>query len=105
MPYKILSKVVNRLKSLMHLLVAKNQTNFVGGRFITNNIIIAQEAIHSMHIKTGKLGWMPITIDMERGYDRLRWGFIKDTFELAKISANLGLLIMKCVTSSLMQVL
>lgn len=81
-PYKILSKViVNRLKPLMPLmplLVTENQMSFVGGHFITDNVIIAQE-VHSMHIRKGKMGWMAIKIDMEKAYDRLRWEFINES--------------------------
>lgn len=51
-PYKILSKViVNRLKPMMPLLVAENQTNFVTGRHIMDNVVVAQEVIHSMQRK------------------------------------------------------
>lgn len=51
-PYKVLIKViVNKLKRVMPLLAAENKTSFVGGRFITDNVIIAEEVIHhSMQI-------------------------------------------------------
>lgn len=41
-PYKVLSKViVNWLKPFMSILVAENQTSFVGGRHIMVNVVIA----------------------------------------------------------------
>lgn len=48
---------------------------------------------------------MVIKIDMEKAYDRLRWDFVRDTFEEVKIPGNLVRLIMQCVSSSMMQVL
>ncbi|KAH1092185.1 hypothetical protein J1N35_019442 [Gossypium stocksii] len=49
------------------------------GRHITDNIIIVQEIIHSMHIKKGRKSWMTIKVDIENTYNQLRWDFIKDT--------------------------
>ena len=47
------------------------QSSFVPGRHNTNNIVIAQEAIHSMRNKKGKVGWMTIKMDLEKANDRL----------------------------------
>lgn len=106
LPYKILSKViVNRLKPVMPIQVVKNQTSFVGGRNIIDNVVIAQEVIHSMRIRKGKRGWMALKIDMEKAYDRLRWDFIRDSLIDAKIPSILIRVIMQCVTSSSLQVL
>lgn len=51
----MLTKVLaNRLKSIMPTLVEENETTFVGGRHIINNVLIAQEVIHSMKGRKGK---------------------------------------------------
>lgn len=55
----------------MHKWVHPNQSSFVLGRSITNNIIVAQEIIHSMRRKVGKKGWMAMKINLEKAYDRL----------------------------------
>lgn len=89
--YKLLTKViVNQLKPVMSHLVAKNQTSFVRGRHIMDNVIIAQEVMYSMRVKKGRKGWMSIKIDLERAYDRLRWGFIEDTLIEAQLPQNLA---------------
>ncbi|GMJ02918.1 hypothetical protein HRI_003961000 [Hibiscus trionum] len=70
--YKILSKVlVNRLKPYLPRWVSENQTSFVPGRSITDNVVLAQEIIHSMRQKGGKNGWFAIKVDLEKAYDRL----------------------------------
>lgn len=69
--YKIVTKVVaNRLKVVMAKLVRPNQSSFIPGRHITDNILIAPEVMHSMRIKQGKVKWMAMKIDLEKAYDR-----------------------------------
>lgn len=78
--YKTLTKlVVNRLKEHLPHLVGPCQTRFIQGRSIIDNIIIAQEVVHSTRKKQGKSGWMAIKIDLEKAFDRLRWDFIHET--------------------------
>ena len=52
--YKIIVKVLaNRMKTVLHYIVSYNQSAFIPGRHITDNIIVAFEAFHSMlnHLK------------------------------------------------------
>ncbi|KAH1072633.1 hypothetical protein J1N35_024961 [Gossypium stocksii] len=78
---KVLTKViVNRLKPIMSSLITANQTSFIGGRNIMDNVIIDQKVIHLMWHKKGKNGWMAIKIDMEKAYDRLRWSLMRIHF-------------------------
>lgn len=43
-PYKVLSKViVNQLKLLMPVLISENQTSFVGGRNIMDNVVVLRK--------------------------------------------------------------
>lgn len=37
---------------------------------MTENILIAQEILHSFHTKRGKGGYMAIKVDLEKAYDR-----------------------------------
>nr|KYP42058.1 hypothetical protein KK1_036537 [Cajanus cajan] len=70
----------------MEKLVHPNQSSFVPQRNNKDNIIIAQEFIHSMRYKSGKIGWMVIKIDPKKYYDKSKWNLIKDTL------ADIGIL-------------
>lgn len=80
--HKIVSKIlVNRLKCVMPPLISNSQSSFVLGRQITNNIMVAQEIIHSMKSMKRSKGYIATKIDLEKAYDRLQWDFIRDTLE------------------------
>ena len=64
-----------------------------------NNIIIAQELIHSMgRAKRGK-GYMTIKIDLEKAYDKIEWAFIREMLLQFNFSDNIIDLILSCVSS------
>ncbi|XP_061350094.1 uncharacterized protein LOC133295304 [Gastrolobium bilobum] len=104
--YKTVTKIVaNRLKLQMDKLVMPNQCSFIRGRQGTDNVIIAQELIHSMRKKRGSKGWMAIKVDLEKAYDRISWNFLQDTLYDVGLPENLIRLIMLCVSSCTMNVL
>ena len=75
--YKVVTKIiVARLRPFLDKLISPLQTAFVQGRKGIDNIIIAQEIIHSLGKKKGKTGHMALKIDLEKAYDKFEWGFI-----------------------------
>ena len=84
--YKVVTKiVVKRLRHFLPKLISPLQTAFVLRRMGLDNMIIAQELIHTMTLKKGKTGFMAIKIDLEKVYDRLKWYFIRDVLELYRL--------------------
>jgi hypothetical protein len=64
--YKLISKVLaNRLKVLLPSIISKHQSAFVPGRLITDNTLVAYEALHTMATRMkGRKGYMAIKVDM-----------------------------------------
>ncbi|XP_042958050.1 uncharacterized protein LOC122293561 [Carya illinoinensis] len=77
--YKIVSKTLaNRMKGILHNLISLNQSVFVPGRLISDNILVAYEVLHSMNSRMkGKRGCMALKIDMSKTYDRIEWSFVE----------------------------
>lgn len=70
--YKVISKViVFQLRHAMQLLVKQNQSSFIVGRNIFDNVIIGQEAIHTMRTTKSKKGWMVVKVNLEKAYARI----------------------------------
>ena len=70
--YKVVTKIiVKRLRPFLPKLISPLQNAFVPERMGLDNMIIAQERIHTMTLKKGKTGFMAIKIDLEKAYDRL----------------------------------
>lgn len=104
--YKILTKLlVQRIQPFMNKIVRPEQSSFVLGRQIVDNIVIIQEAVHTMRTKTGKKGFLAIKVDLEKAYDRLKWNFISETLHLVGFPLDLVNIIVDCITSVRMEVL
>lgn len=99
--YKVITKVMtNRIKGILNDLIGLEQSSFVPGRQITNNVIIYQEALHSMRNKKGNVGWMAWKIDLEKAYDRISWDFIRDSLYRAGFNSDWIRNVMGCVETA-----
>ena len=88
--YKIITKIiVARIRPLLDKLISLYQAAFVPGRKGVDNVIIAQELIHTISRKKGNVGYMVIKIDLEKAYDRLEWSFIKEVLIAANFPSDL----------------
>ena len=88
--------MVIRLKKLMPKLIGPTQSNIILGRLSADNIVVVQEAVHSMRRKKGRKGWMLLKLDVEKAYDRVRWDFLEDMLKAARLPGALVHWIMQC---------
>lgn len=77
--YKIISKIiVKRIKPLLTNLISPQQSAFVGGRLIQDNLVVAQEAFHFLKKNSrAKSNGFAIKLDMNKAYDRVDWSFLR----------------------------
>ena len=94
-----------RIRPLLSNLISPFQAAFVPGRRGIDNVIIAQELIHSLHKKKGLLGSFVVKIDLKKAYDRLEWSFILEVLLFFHFPRHLISLIMDCVSSSTISIL
>jgi hypothetical protein len=105
--YKIIAKVLaNKMKTVLPFIVSPNQSAFTPGRHITDNIIVAFEAFHSIVNRLkGKQGFMALKLDMSKAYDRVEWDFLEAIMRKIGFSEKWVQLIMTCVRTVIYAVL
>ncbi|GAA0139922.1 hypothetical protein LIER_01375 [Lithospermum erythrorhizon] len=76
---KIISRIMtNLMRPILMDINSENQSAFLPGRMISDNILIAHEVLHFInHSKSVKNVNMPIKLDMSKAYDRVEWYFLE----------------------------
>lgn len=91
--------IVAWLRTHLDKLISPLQIAFVPRWKGIDNAIIVQELIHSISKSKWREGFMAIKIDLEKAYDKLEWGFIRE--RLIRINLPMGMveLIMSCIST------
>ncbi|KAM6559477.1 hypothetical protein CsatA_028716 [Cannabis sativa] len=99
--YKVLSKVIaNRMRGIIDQIISVNQSAFILGRLISDNVMIAFEVMHYLKGKTkGKKGFMALKLDMSKAYDRVEWNYLHTVMSHMGFHSKWIELVMSCITS------
>jgi hypothetical protein len=84
----------------MDEIISEEQSTFVPGRLITDNVLVVFESVHAMRgRKKGNFFSCAVKLDMMNAYDRVEWHYMVAILLKFGFSINFIRLIMKCVTS------
>ena len=77
--YKIVAKsLANRMKSSMHTVIDENQSVFIVGQYIEDNIILGFECNHCLGSHThGKECFNALKLDINMAYNMVEWSFLR----------------------------
>lgn len=91
---KIFSKILNaRLALVLPKIISMNQSGFIRGREISENIMLAQEIINDFD-KEQKCENLVMKLDMAKAYDRVAWPFLCQVMRILGFSETWILMVL-----------
>ena len=86
--YKIASKAIAaRIEKVLPLLINSNQTGFVKGRYIGENIRLINDILEQT--KAQDIPGILLLLDFRKAFDTVEWGFIQNTLDLFNFGSNI----------------
>lgn len=104
--YKIISKILtDRSKPLLSKIISSHRAAFVPNTWIGENVVLANELMHSIKIKKRVRGIVGIKVDMQKAYDRVDWVVITQILLLLRFLEKFVKLVLNCISSVSMELL
>ena len=83
----------------MNKLIDPTQVAFVPNRWITENVILAQEVVHNFKTLKRKKGYIRVKLEFNKAYDRMEWSFLEAVLRAFGFNNKVVHLLMQCVCS------
>ncbi|GJW02004.1 putative RNA-directed DNA polymerase, partial [Tanacetum coccineum] len=97
--YKCTSKIIsNRMKGGLAGIVDQNQSAFLSGRCISDNILLTQELMKGYHLNRGAAR-CAFKVDIQKAYDTVDWSFLRKALQCFGFHEKMVDWIMTCVSS------
>ena len=98
--YKCISKIiVKRIRDYLKFLVSDNQSVFIPGRSILDNVLLSQELVKGYHIDRG-YARCALKVDIQKAYDSVNWKFLQNILVNFGFHNSMISWIMNCVSTS-----
>ena len=98
--YKVISKVLaRRLKSILPEAIEQNQSVFIKGRLLLENVILASELVNGYHKKSNS-NRAAVKFDISKAFDMVKWSFITSVLRAMGLPAQFILRIRVCISTA-----
>lgn len=98
--YKVISKIISlRLKPVLQEVISENQSAFIPGKAISDNVLITHEMVHYLKNSGATIHYsMAVKTGISKTYDRLEWTFIREGLKRMGFHQKVILWMMQCIT-------
>ena len=97
--FKCISKIIaNRIKDSLSDIISINQSAFIPGRSILDNILLTQDIMHNYHVNRGPPR-CALKVDIQKAYDTVDWDFLNTILLEFGFPLQMVHWIMTCVSS------
>lgn len=97
--YKVVSKLLaNRLKIILSDIIAENQSAFIKGRLLMENVLLASELVKNYHKDTVTPRAL-MKIDISKAFDSVQWSFVLRSLEALGILEKFIRWIKLCIST------
>ena len=98
--YKVVSKILaNRLKRILPKIISENQSAFIEGRLLMENVLLASELVKDYHKGSGSPRGV-MKIDISKAFDSVQWDFVLKSLEALGIPEKFIGLIKLCISTA-----
>ncbi|GKA88788.1 hypothetical protein Tco_0810552 [Tanacetum coccineum] len=98
--FKCISKIIaNRIKHCLKNIASPNQSAFVPGGSITDNILLTQELMHNYHLDRGTPR-CAFKVDIQKAYDTVDWEFLRTILHGFGFHDKMVSWIIECVSTT-----
>ncbi|GLU23278.1 hypothetical protein SLE2022_393000 [Rubroshorea leprosula] len=102
--YKIISKVLaNKIKKVLPKVISGTQSTFLGGRQITDGVLILNEVVEE--IKRKKVSSFIFKVDFEKAYDCVNWDFLDEMMRRLGFGEKWRMWIKECLQTASISIL
>ena len=97
--YKVVSKILaNRLKEILLRIITQNQSAFVKGRLLIENVLLASELVKDYH-KEDVSPRCLMKIDISKAFDSVQWEFVLKSLEALGFPGRFIHWVRLCITT------
>lgn len=98
--YRIFAKILStRTVPILHRIIGKEQSAFIPGRNINENILVIQEIAHSMSAFKRNKSVILRKFDLEKAFDKVGWDSIGKIMEAMQFSREWIGWILACIST------
>lgn len=92
--------LVNRLQPYMQRIISNQQTTFLKGRNIADNVILVKEVMHSFRDSLYKEATFFLKAYFSKAFDTIRWDFVEAAMNKVQIPSKITSFMQACMRAS-----